>query len=239
MRHLGDITKINGYDIEPVDVLTGGSPCQDLSVAGLRRGLKHEELDDDETTRSGLFMEQIRIAKEMRQRDRAMGRTGVDVRCRYFVWENVCGAYSSNGGKDFQTVLTEIIRVAEPEAPVVEMPDGGGKWPNSGCFYSDMGRWSVAYRTVDAQWWGTPQRRRRIALVADFNGLTAGDILFDAEYRGETEERESVETVGGVGRGRRTVSAQSQCLSGHPEPSLTEGQGAAAGVERSPFAAMR
>ena len=125
VKHLGDVTKISGYEIEPVDVLTGGSPCQDLSVAGLRKGLKHEELDDEETTRSGLFMEQIRIAKEMRERDRLFGRTGVDVRCRYFVWENVCGAYSSNGGRDFQTVLTEIIRVADPEAPDIPLPEGG------------------------------------------------------------------------------------------------------------------
>lgn len=126
MRHLGDITKIHGYDIEPVDVITGGSPCQDLSVAGARKGLKHTDAGDDETTRSGLFMEQIRIVKEMRQRDRSLGRTGTDVRPRYMVWENVPGAFSSNGGRDFQTVLTEVIRVAEPKAPDVEMPNGGG-----------------------------------------------------------------------------------------------------------------
>ena len=234
MRHLGDITKIHGYDIEPVDVITGGSPCQDLSVAGARKGLKHTDAGDDETTRSGLFMEQIRIVKEMRQRDRSLGRTGTDVRPRYMVWENVPGAFSSNEGRDFQTVLTEIIRVAEAKAPDVEMPNGGGKWPNSGCYYSDMGRWSVAYRTVDAQYWGTPQRRKRIALVADFNGLTAGDILFDTEYRGEAEEEEPIVAVGGSGRERgRTLFPECQGLPGHPEPGGTQGEGTATGAESS------
>lgn len=232
MRHLGDITKIHGYDIEPVDVITGGSPCQDLSVAGARKGLKHTDAGDDETTRSGLFMEQIRIVKEMRQRDRSLGRTGTDVRPRYMVWENVPGAFSSNEGRDFQTVLTEVIRVAEPKAPDVEMPNGGGKWPNSGCYYSDMGRWSVAYRTVDAQYWGTPQRRKRIALVADFNGLTAGDILFDAEYRGEAEEEQSIPAFGSAGGERgRTLFPECQGLSGHPEPGGTQGEGTATGAE--------
>lgn len=234
MKHLGDITKIHGYDIEPVDVITGGSPCQDLSVAGARKGLKHTDAGDDETTRSGLFMEQIRIVKEMRQRDRSLGRTGTDVRPRYMVWENVPGAFSSNDGRDFQTVLTEVIRVAEPKAPDVEMPNGGGKWPNSGCYYSNMGRWSVAYRTVDAQYWGTPQRRKRIALVADFNGLTAGDILFDAEYRGEAEEEQSIPAFGSAGGERgRTLFPERQGLSGHPKPSGTQGEGTAAGAESS------
>lgn len=234
MKHLGDITKIHGYDIEPVDVITGGSPCQDLSVAGARKGLKHTDAGDDETTRSGLFMEQIRIVKEMRQRDRSLGRTGTDVRPRYMVWENVPGAFSSNEGRDFQTVLTEVIRVAEPKAPDVEMPNGGGKWPNSGCYYSNMGRWSVAYRTVDAQYWGTPQRRKRIALVADFNGLTAGDILFDAEYRGEAEEEQPVLAFGSAGGERgRTLFPECQGLSGHPEPGGTQGEGTATGVESS------
>ena len=213
MRHLGNVCDIHGYAIEPVDVLTGGSPCQDLSVAGVRKGLKHEDLDDEETTRSGLFMEQIRIAKEMRERDRLSGRSGVDVRCRYFVWENVCGAYSSNGGRDFQTVLTEIIRVAEPTAPAVPLPDGG--WPKYGCYYSEMGNWSLAYRTVDAQFFGTPQRRKRIALLCDFNGLTAPEILFDPQLRGKTEREESDEALGSDGReGAREVHAVSESLRG-------------------------
>ena len=102
MKHLGDITKINGAEIPPVDVITGGSPCQDLSVAGLRKGLQHEENGDEETTRSGLFMDQLRIIKEMRVSEIRAGRTGIHVRPRYMVWENVPGAVSSNGGKDFQ-----------------------------------------------------------------------------------------------------------------------------------------
>lgn len=232
MKHLGDVKNIHGWDIEPVDVLTGGSPCQDLSVAGLRKGMKHEELDDEETTRSGLFMEQIRIAKEMRERDRAMGRTGLSVRCRYFVWENVCGAYSSNSGRDFQTVVTEIIRVADPTAPTVPVPDGG--WPKYGCYYSEMGSWSLAYRTVDAQFFGTPQRRKRIALVCDFNGLTAPEILFDPQLRGETEDGEPDETFAGAGNepGRK-VSAVGESLPRNPESCRETGEGTSEGTERS------
>ena len=169
MMHLGDIRKIHGYDIPPVDVITGGSPCQDLSVAGKRAGLDGE--------RSGLFMEQIRIVKEMRN------ATGADVdirlaKPRYMVWENVPGAFSSNKGKDFQAVLTEIIRIAQPDAPDVPMPENA-KWGGAGCLYDDLGRWSVAWRVHDAQFWGVPQRRKRIALVADFAGLSAGEILFE------------------------------------------------------------
>lgn len=118
MKHLGDITKIDGAKIPKVDVITGGSPCQDLSVAGKRAGLDGE--------RSGLFMEQIRVIKEMRTDDKRNGRTGRDVRPRYMVWENVTGAFSSNGGKDFQAVLTEIVRIVSPECPDVPMPGKGG-----------------------------------------------------------------------------------------------------------------
>lgn len=118
MKHVGDITKIHGYDLPPVDVITGGSPCQDLSLAGYRAGLAGE--------RSGLFMEQIRIVKEMREKDEAEGRTGFYVRPRYMVWENVPGAFSSNGGKDFQAVLTEIVRIVRPDAPDVPLSDRGG-----------------------------------------------------------------------------------------------------------------
>ena len=173
MKHYGDITKINGYDLPIVDVITGGSPCQDLSVAGKRAGLDGE--------RSGLFMEQIRIVKEMRERDKASGRTGFLIRPRYMVWENVPGAFSSNGGKDFQAVLTEIVRIAQPESPDVPMPtvQWGGRWPKSGCLYDEMGRWSIAWRVHDAQFWGVPQRRKRIALIADFGGVSAPAILFE------------------------------------------------------------
>ena len=130
MIHYGDITKLSGYELPIVDVIVGGSPCQDLSVAGKRAGLNGE--------RSGLFMEQIRIVKEMRERDkREHRRTGWMVRPRYLVWENVPGAFSSNGGKDFQAALTEIVRIAEPQAPDVSMPDKG--WPLAGCLSSEWG----------------------------------------------------------------------------------------------------
>jgi DNA (cytosine-5)-methyltransferase 1 len=125
-------------------------------------------------------MEQIRIIKEMRERDRRMGRTGEFVRPRYMVWENVPGAFSSNGGKDFAAVLEEAIRIAEPEAPDIEVPEKG--WNTWGGYHDEMGgRWSVAWRVLDAQHWGVPQRRRRIALVADFGGDTAWEILFERQ----------------------------------------------------------
>ena len=172
MLHLGDITKIHGGEAPVVDVVIGGSPCQDLSIAGKRAGLAG--------ARSGLFMEQIRIIKEMRDRDRRMGRTGKFVRPRYMVWENVPGAFSSNGGKDFAAVLEEAIRVAEPEAPDIEVPEKG--WNTWGGYHDEMGgRWSVAWRVLDAQHWGVPQRRRRIALVADFGGDTAWEISFERQ----------------------------------------------------------
>ena len=173
MKHLGDITKINGGEIPVVDVITGGSPCQDLSVAGKRAGLEGE--------RSGLFMEQIRIIKEMREHDRRDGRTDELIRPRWFVWENVQGAFSSNGGKDFQTVLSEIVRIVKPDAPDVPLPDRGG-WSKSGCvmgYGSDGCPFSIAWRLHDAQFWGAPQRRKRIALVADFAGLCSPEILFE------------------------------------------------------------
>ena len=194
MRHYGDITKLHGWDLPVVDVITGGSPCQDLSISGRRDGLAGE--------RSGLFLEQIRIVKEMRERDRATGRTGFLVRPRFMVWENVPGTFSSNKGKDFQAVLTEIVRIAEPSAPDVPMPESGG-WQKSGCVYDEMGRWSVAWRVHDAQFWGTtmwddkgnplwlgtPQRRKRIAVVADFGGLSAPEVLFERKgLRWDPEE---------------------------------------------------
>ena len=170
MKHLGDVTKINGADIEPVDIITFGSPCQDLSVAGKRAGLKHESNGDDETTRSGLFMEAIRIIKEMR------GATN-GIYPRFAVWENVFGAFSSNRGEDFRTVINEIVGIVEPKAEVPPMPKGG--WAYADCYVGDG--WSVAYRTFDAQYWGVPQRRRRIYLVADFGGECAWKILFERE----------------------------------------------------------
>ena len=172
MLHLGDITKISGYTAPIVDCVVGGSPFQDLSTAGKRAGLDGE--------RSGLFMDQIRIVKEMRKRDeRENGRAGVDVRPRHMVWENVCGTMSSGTpkGEDFRIVLEEIARVKDQTA-VIPRPD---KWQTSGCIVGDG--WSIAWRVLDAQFYGTPskplpQRRRRIALVADFGGQSAPEILF-------------------------------------------------------------
>ena len=227
MKHLGDITKINGAEIPVVDIITGGSPCQDLSVAGLRKGLKHEANGDEETTRSGLFMDQLRIVKEMREHDRRTGRHGVDVRPRYMVWENVPGAFSSNGGKDFQAVLTEIVRIVEPDAPDVPMPDKGG-WPKAGCLYGELGNWSIAYRVHDAQYWGVPQRRKRIALIADFNGLSALDILFDPQLRGEAPDSESHEAEPNPGAERgREVQPFPESLSGDSEPGCEAWEGTA------------
>ena len=172
MKHLGDITKINWDEVEPVDCVTGGSPCQDLSIAGKRAGLAGE--------RSGLYMEQIRCVKELRK---ASGRTG-KIRPRYMVWENVPGAFSSNGGKDFAAVLEEAVKIVEPEAPSIPAP---AKWPTSGCLMG--GGWSIAWRVHDAQFWGVPQRRKRIALVCDFGGYTAPEILFERKgLRGDTAE---------------------------------------------------
>lgn len=168
---------------------------QDLSIAGKRKGLAGE--------RSGLFMEQIRIIKEMREHDRKTGRTGEFVRPRYMVWENVVGAQSSQQGRDFAAVLEEAIRVAEPEAPDIQVPDKG--WPTWGGYRDVDGRWSVAWRVLDAQWWGVPQRRRRIALGADFGGTTAHEILLNTkgvyghlETGREAGERSSRGTEGGT-----------------------------------------
>lgn len=187
MRHLGDITKINWFEVEPVDCVTGGSPCQDLSVAGKRAGLAGE--------RSGLYMEQIRCVKELRK---AGERTG-KIRPRYMVWENVPGAFSSNGGKDFAAVLEEAVKIVEPEAPSIPTPT---KWPTSGCLMG--GGWSIAWRVHDAQFWGVPQRRKRIALVCDFGGHTAPEILFERKgLRGDTAEggtaRERIEGAAEAG----------------------------------------
>ena len=162
MKHLGDVSKVSGAVIEPADIITFGSPCQDLSVAGKRAGLGGE--------RSGLFMEAIRIIKEMRN---ATGNRYP----AYAIWENVPGAFSSNKGEDFRVVLEEFVRICEPTA---EMPPvGKGGWPYADIIMGDG--WSIAYRTFDAQYWGVPQRRRRIYLVADFRGERAGKILFESE----------------------------------------------------------
>lgn len=169
MKHFGDINKLNGADLEPVTIIAGGSPCQDMSIAGKREGL--------DGSRSNLFREQIRIIKEMRESNRAAGRTGKQIRPRYMVWENVPGAFSSNKGKDFQAVLQEIVSITDEESNVPLPPKG--KWQTAGCIMGD--HFSIAWRVLDAQYWGVPQRRKRIYLVADFGGNTAPKILFERE----------------------------------------------------------
>lgn len=162
MVHLGDVSKINGAEIPPVDIITFGSPCQDLSVAGARKGLKHSDNGDTETTRSGLFIDAIRIVYEMREATNG-------VYPAFIVWENVDGAFSSNRGRDFQTVLAEIAKTDIP------MP-GSGKWARAGMV---RGRGiDIAWRTLDAQYWGVPQRRKRIYLIGSFGTDSAGRILF-------------------------------------------------------------
>lgn len=192
MMYLGDITKIDGGQVRPVDVIIGGSPCQDLSIAGKRAGLAGE--------RSGLYMEQIRIIKELRDADRERGRTGQLVRPRFMVWENVPGALSSNKGEDFRAVLEEAVKVVEPDAVIPG--HASGTWRTSGAILGDG--WSLAWRVLDAQFWGVPQRRRRIALVVDFGGHAAPEILFVRKsVSGNIEQVEAAgeATAAGVGGG--------------------------------------
>jgi DNA (cytosine-5)-methyltransferase 1 len=178
MKHLGSVTDIKGNEVEPVDLITFGSPCQDLSVAGKRAGLKHTDNGDDETTRSGLFMEAVRIIREMRE------ATGGKYP-RFALWENVPGAFSSNKGEDFRVVCEELIKVVEPSAVMPAVPQKG--WNYADYFCGDG--WSLAYRVLDAQYWGVPQRRRRIYLVLDLGGERAGEVLFKREgLRGYFEE---------------------------------------------------
>lgn len=169
MKHYGDITKLHGWELPPVDVITGGSPCQNLSIAGDGTGLAGTE--------SRLFYDMIRIIKEMRQADVERGRTNwIDIRPRFVVWENVPGAISK--ADDFRRILTEFVRIAEPDSPDVPMPDK--RFPKAGCLYSDVGDrpFSIAYRIHNSQFWGVAQRRKRICLVCDLGGLSAPEILF-------------------------------------------------------------
>ena len=184
MVHVGDITALNGAELAPVQIICGGSPCQDLSVAGARAGLSGE--------RSGLFMEQIRIVKEMRAADMARGRLGADVRPRWMCWENVPGAFSSGNPKyeDFRIVLEEIMRVCIPGIGMPG-PNPGEGWPDAGMIEIDGHAFSLAWRCLDAQFWGVAQRRKRIFLLADFAGPLAPFLLFDIagelENQGEEE----------------------------------------------------
>lgn len=194
MVHVGDITKLDGAKLPPVHVICGGSPCQDLSVAGQRRGLAGE--------RSGLFMDQIRIVKEMRAADERRGVPDHLIRPRYLVWENVPGAFSSAGGEDFRAVIEEIVRIKDGSCHVPR-PDTG-RWEPAGAAVLGN-QFSLAWRVLDAQFWGVAQRRRRIFLVADFGGRTAYKILFK-QYR----------------------------LSGDPAESKSQREGAAAAAGGSP-----
>ena len=193
MRHLGSVTEIKGAELEPVDVVTFGSPCQDLSIAGLQKGIHDGE-------RSNLFFQAVRIIKELRDKDARTGRTNEHIRPRFAVWENVPGAYSSNGGHDFQAVLQALAEVADPDVSI-PFPEKG-KWTKAGWIVGDG--WSIAWRTLDAQFCGVPQRRKRIYLVADFGSERAGEILFGSEG-----------------------------VSGHSEPGAAKGQGTAVYSEGS------
>lgn len=170
MRHLGDVMQIDGGKIPPVDVITFGSPCQDMSVAGKRAGMRHTGKGDETITRSGLFYEAVRIIREMRGATNGKYPT-------FAVWENVPGAFSSNKGEDFRCVLQELAQVVRGDAAIPQPK--GGKWNNAGEIVGDG--YSIAWRVLDAQYWGVPQRRKRIYLVADFSGERAGKILFKRE----------------------------------------------------------
>jgi len=214
MKHFGDITKIDGSKVPIVDIITGGSPCQDLSIAGKRAGLQGE--------RSGLFMEQIRVIKEMHDECR---RTNKPIRPRIMVWENVCGALSSGNpnGEDFRIVLEETARVVDSNASIPRLPSGES-WSNAGCILGD--RWSIAWRVHDAQFWGVPQRRRRIALVADFRGQCAPEILF---------ERESLSRNTQEDKGKEQTDTANSRTSLNPTISFQERAGCDGGAKESSY----
>lgn len=195
MKHLGDITLIDGKEIEPVDIITFGSPCQDLSIAGKRAGIH-------EGQRSSLFFHAIRIIKEMREKTNGKYP-------RYAVWENVPGAFSSNQGRDFLAVLQAFVEIVGGcNVPEPAVKQGKLQWSKDGCIMGDG--FSLAWRMLDAQYWGVPQRRKRIYLVADFAGERAGEILFKREgLSGDSAEggasregtaADATGSVGGVGR---------------------------------------
>lgn len=191
-QQLGDIGRINGALLEPVDIVAGGSPCQNMSIAGNRTGLDGEQ--------SVLFREYVRIVKEMRLEH---GKP------RFMVWENVPGAFSSNKGEDFRCVLTEIVRIAEDGVSIPRPP--GGKWKPVGGIMGDG--YSVAWRVLDAQYWGVPQRRKRIYLVADFAGGCAREILFERKslFRDTAQGREAWEETPGSASDRTDTSGRVIC----------------------------
>lgn len=194
MVQLGSVTDVDGGKIDPVDIITFGSPCQDLSVAGKQLGIH-------EGQRSNLFFEAVRIIKEMRNADEARGRTGKHIRPRFAVWENVPGAFSSNKGADFKAVLQALASVRENGVSIPQPK----KWGGAGCVVGNG--WSIAWRVYDAQYWGVPQRRKRIYLVADFGSERAGEILFEREsvrgdiaQSGEAREGAAADAERSVGR---------------------------------------
>lgn len=194
MKHYGDITKINGAEIEPVDIITFGSPCQDLSVAGGRKGLSGE--------RSGLFMEAVRIIKEMRNATKQLSMRGANDNIRVFpriaIWENVTGAFSSNNGEDFRCVLEELARIEDPEVSISKPK----KWLPCGCV--ELPHSVITWRTHNAEYWGVPQSRRRISLIVDFRDEPRPEIqfIFNSLSRNiETSSEEWKETSGTVGEG--------------------------------------
>ena len=219
MKHLGDVSKVNGAKIEPVDIITFGSPCQDMSVAGKRAGIKHDDHGDEETTRSGLFCEAIRIIKEMR--DGTEGRFPT-----FVIWENVPGAFSSNRGNDFHTVLEELIKIVEPSAVMPNVPKGG--WAYADCYRGDG--WSLAYRIFDSQHIRTAQRRKRIYLVLDLGGQGALQILAlrnglrrNTPQSGEKRQETPSHAQGCVGADDREgagFDGYNGCLTGDTESTL-------------------
>lgn len=184
MLHLGDITKIDWSAVEPVDVVTGGSPCQNFSIAGNRKGLSGN--------RSGLFMEQIRCIKSLRKKDEECGRTKEECRPRFMLFENVVGLFSVHDGEDFRAILEETARVSGSADTIIPRPPG--KWTKSGAILANG--WSIAWTVHDAKFFGLPQRRKRVSLVADFGGNTAPQILFESKglpwsiEQGEEEGKE-------------------------------------------------
>ena len=176
MKHYLNVCGVNGADVDPVDVITFGSPCQDMSIAGKRKGIKHSEHGNEETTRSGLFYEAIRIIKEMREATHGEYP-------KYAVWENVPGAFSSNKGWDFLAVLEALCSVCDSTVSIPEPHDKKRSdklvWNGAGEIVGN--NFSICWRTLDAQYWGVPQRRKRIYLVADFNTRCAREILFKPE----------------------------------------------------------
>lgn len=211
MIHLGDITKIKGNEVPLVDVITYGAPCQDLSVAGKRAGMKNVIMGDEDSTRSGLFFDAIRVVKEMRnesKRQLSMRGSAFDIRHiqpRYTVYENVPGAFSSNDGEDFRAVLEETCKVADENAHIPRL-EKGQRWTNAGCIMGDG--YSVAWRLHDARYHGVPQRRRRLCVLADYGGATAPEILF--ELIGETTDSETFKTVTDI---RKTSEPEVQPIS--------------------------